>query len=112
MGEDSAQDSMAAVSVPAKQEQIGVWSLTKTQVAPAGPQSSLSHCTEHTTADTQGEMSTDLCKMRKIDTVSQLRRLSNLALPSSHGPNACCMLFDIYNYILHFVVVCSNENRN
>lgn len=45
MGEDSAQGSMAAVSVPAKQEQIGVWSLTKTQVAPAGLQSSLCHCT-------------------------------------------------------------------
>lgn len=63
MGEDSAQGSVAAVSVPAKQEQIGVWSLTKTQVAPAGSWTRLCHCTGQNATDTQMEMSADLCKM-------------------------------------------------
>lgn len=53
VGEEIAQGSMAAVSVPAKQEQIGIWSFIKTQVAPAGLQSSLRQCTGQRALDAQ-----------------------------------------------------------
>lgn len=99
MGEDSAQGSVAAVSVPAKQEQIGVWSLTKTQVSPAGSQSRLSYCTGQSAADTQKKISADLCKTNRYSiTAKTFKQLRTSFLTGA--VYLSCLIFIITFYIL------------
>lgn len=59
-----------------------------TQLVLPGPKSSRHHCTGQRAADTQREMSLDLCKTRDTDTAAQISNLSNLALLSQYESKA------------------------
>lgn len=59
-----------------------------TEAVLPGPKSSRHQCPEQRAADTQREMSLDLCKTRDTDTTAQISNLSNLALLSQHESKA------------------------